>query len=81
MRAQVCRLPGAHLTLEDGIVPEALGGGHVPAAMLGATDVAAAAVPVVLASLMQAGEVLQARYGFPSSERTCASAACSAPAG
>ncbi len=64
-----CRLPGAHLTLEDGIVPEALGGGHVPAAMLGATDVAAAAVPVVLASLMQAGEVLQARYGFPSSER------------
>jgi L-asparaginase/Glu-tRNA(Gln) amidotransferase subunit D len=63
------RLPGAHLTLEDGILLEALGGGHVPAAMLGATDVAAAAVPVVLASRTQAGEVLQARYGSPGSER------------
>jgi L-asparaginase/Glu-tRNA(Gln) amidotransferase subunit D len=64
------RLPGAHLTLEDGIVLlEALGGGHVPAAMLGTIDVAAAAVPVVLASRTQAGEVLPASYGFPGSER------------
>jgi L-asparaginase len=53
----------------DGIVIEALGGGHLPAAMLEALDAALAAMPVVLASRAQAGEVLRTTYGFDGSER------------
>jgi L-asparaginase len=53
----------------DGLVVEALGGGHMPAAALEAIDAALAAMPVVLASRTQAGEVLAATYGFDGSER------------
>jgi L-asparaginase len=53
----------------DGLVIEALGGGHLPAAMLPAVDAAAGAMPVVLASRTQAGEVLRESYGFEGSER------------
>jgi L-asparaginase len=53
----------------DGIVLEAMGGGHVPEAMLDAIDEALAAMPVVLASRTQVGEVLRSTYGFPGSER------------
>jgi L-asparaginase len=53
----------------DGVVIEALGGGHLPAAMLGAVDAALAAMPVVLASRTQAGESLRQTYGFDGSER------------
>jgi L-asparaginase len=53
----------------DGLVVEALGGGHLPAAMLDAIDAAVAAMPVVLASRTQAGEMLRETYGFPGSER------------
>lgn len=53
----------------DGIVVEALGGGHLPAAMLEAVDAAVGAMPVVLSSRTQAGEVLRNTYGFDGSER------------
>jgi L-asparaginase len=58
--------------LESGhqaIIVEALGGGHLPAGMVPAIERAAAAVPVVLASRTQVGEVLRDTYGFPGSER------------
>ncbi len=47
---------------------EALGGGHLPAAMLPAVDEAVAGMPVVLSSRTHAGEALRATYGFPSAE-------------
>ena len=53
----------------DGIVVEALGGGHLPAAMLDALEYALAKMPVVLASRTQAGEILRETYAFPGSER------------
>lgn len=53
----------------DGLVLEALGGGHLPAAMLEAVDAAIGVMPVVLASRTQAGEVLRETYGFEGSER------------
>jgi len=52
----------------EGMVIEALGAGHLPAAALDALDEAVAAMPVVLASRTQAGEILRATYGFPGSE-------------
>lgn len=51
-----------------GAVVEALGGGHVPAVMVGALEQLASRMPVVLASRAGAGEVLHATYGFPGSE-------------
>jgi L-asparaginase len=53
----------------DGVVVEALGGGHLPSAMLPAVDAAVRAMPVVLASRAQAGELLRETYGFEGSER------------
>jgi L-asparaginase len=53
----------------DGLVIEGLGGGHLPAAMLEPLDDAVAAMPVVLASRTQVGELLRTTYGFPGSER------------
>jgi L-asparaginase len=53
----------------DGLVLEAMGAGHVPETMLGAIDAAVAAMPVVLASRTQVGELLRNTYGFPGSER------------
>ncbi|HVV89214.1 MAG TPA: asparaginase [Solirubrobacterales bacterium] len=52
----------------DGIVVEALGGGHLPLPWLEAIEEAAAAMPVVYASRTGAGEVLTETYGFPGSE-------------
>ncbi len=52
----------------EGMVIEALGAGHLPAAALDALDEAVAAMPVVLASRTQAGEMLRATYGFPGAE-------------
>ena len=53
----------------DGLVIEGLGGGHLPAAMLEPLDDAVRAMPVVLASRTQVGELLRTTYGFPGSER------------
>jgi L-asparaginase len=53
----------------DGVVVEAMGGGHVPPAVAEAIGDVAPALPVVLASRTQAGEVLRGTYGFPGSER------------
>lgn len=53
----------------DGLVIEALGGGHLPAATVEAVDAAIARLPVVLASRTQAGELLRETYGFAGSER------------
>lgn len=56
----------------DGVVVEALGGGHAPAAALPALESAARRVPVVVTSTTRAGEVLRSTYGFPGSERDLA---------
>lgn len=61
-------LVGAAAAGYEGMVIEALGAGHLPAAALDALDEAVAAMPVVLASRIQAGEILRAIYGFPRSE-------------
>ena len=51
-----------------GLVVEALGGGHVPVALIEPLTRLAAAMPVVLASRTGCGEVLRCTYGFPGSE-------------
>lgn len=60
-------------TLEDlgyaGVVLEAFGGGHVRASAVPALEDLAGRIPVVLASRAPGGEMLQATYGFPGSER------------
>lgn len=52
----------------QGIVVEALGGGHLPLPWVERLERAAARVPVALASRTGTGEVLRATYGFPGSE-------------
>ena len=51
-----------------GLVIEATGGGHVPAASVAQLERLAARMPVVLASRTAAGEVLEHTYSFPGSE-------------
>jgi L-asparaginase len=52
-----------------GLVLDAFGGGHVPGHVVPVIEELATRVPVVLSSRAGAGEVLQATYGFPGSER------------
>lgn len=52
----------------EGLVVEALGGGHVPSVMVEPLEALAGEVPVVLASRTGSGEVLRSTYGFPGSE-------------
>lgn len=52
----------------DGVVLEALGGGHVPPGVLDALDDAARRVPVVVASTTRAGPLLRSTYDFVGSE-------------
>jgi L-asparaginase len=56
-------------TRSEGVVVEAMGGGHVPAPVAEAIGEIAPTMPVVLASRTQAGEILRSTYGFPGSER------------
>lgn len=51
-----------------GLVVEAMGGGHVPEAMVGKLERLAETMPVVLASRTGSGDVLRKTYGFPGSE-------------
>ncbi len=51
-----------------GVVVEAPGGGHVPAALAAPLGDLAARVPVVLASRTGAGPVLRETYGYPGGE-------------
>ena len=52
----------------EGLVVEAMGGGHLPAGMVGKVEELAGRMPVVLASRTGGGEVLTRTYGFPGSE-------------
>ena len=52
----------------EGLVVEALGGGHVPSAAVEPLATLAGEMPVVLASRTGSGEVLRQTYGFPGSE-------------
>lgn len=52
----------------DGVVIEAMGGGHVPTALLRPIQQLADRIPVVLTSRTGAGEVLLGTYQFPGSE-------------
>jgi len=52
----------------EGLVVEALGGGHVPATLVEPLAAAAERMPVVLASRTGQGETLRSTYGFPGSE-------------
>jgi L-asparaginase len=52
----------------DGLVIEAIGGGHVPSVMVEALEDLAGKMPVILASRTGGGEVLRSTYGFPGSE-------------
>jgi L-asparaginase len=51
-----------------GLVVEAMGGGHVPSAMVETLEDLASRMPVVLASRTGGGEVLRTTYGFIGSE-------------
>ena len=61
-------LPAIRQTGYDGLVVEAMGGGHVPSVMVEALEDLAREMPVVLASRAGTGEVLRSTYGFPGSE-------------
>ncbi|MGH3144261.1 MAG: asparaginase [Rubrobacter sp.] len=52
----------------EGLAVEAMGGGHVPANMVGILEDLAGRMPVVLASRTGSGEVLTRTYSFPGSE-------------
>lgn len=52
----------------EGLVIEALGGGHVPSHMTHPLETLAGEIPVVLASRTGSGEVLANTYGFTGSE-------------
>lgn len=52
----------------EGLVVEAMGGGHLPASMVGTLEGLAGRMPVVLASRIGAGQVLTRTYSFPGSE-------------
>jgi L-asparaginase len=52
----------------NGLVVEAMGGGHVSAAAADAIERAAASMPVILTSRTLAGETLQSTYGFVGGE-------------
>lgn len=62
-------LRAVDLAASDGLVVEAMGGGHVSAAAADALSDAAATIPVVLTSRTGSGEGLRRSYAFPGSER------------
>lgn len=51
-----------------GVVIEAMGAGHVPARLVPAIEELVALLPVVLASRVSGGRILERTYGFPGSE-------------
>lgn len=61
-------LPAIRQSGYDGLVVEAMGGGHVPSVMVEALEDLAREMPVVLASRTGTGEVLRSTYGFAGSE-------------
>jgi L-asparaginase len=61
-------LPAIEQQGYDGLVIEAMGGGHVPSVMVEALEDLAGKMPVILASRTGSGEVLRRTYGFPGSE-------------
>lgn len=53
----------------EGVVVEALGAGHVPAALVRPLEELASLMPVVLCSRTGRGPILEHTYGFPGSEQ------------
>jgi len=53
----------------EGVVIEALGAGHVPAALVRPLEELASLMPVVLCSRTGGGPILEHTYGFPGSEQ------------
>lgn len=66
-------LAGAARAGLDGLVVEALGGGHVPPAVLEHLGSLASQIPVVVTSTARTGETLRATYSFAGSETDLAS--------
>ena len=58
-----------HVAGFDGLVVEAFGGGHVPSPVVDSLSEIAARIPVVMATRTGAGELYEATYAFPGSER------------
>lgn len=52
----------------DGLVIEAMGGGHVPSGMVDVLADLVEKMPVVMSSRTGSGEILRSTYGFPGSE-------------
>jgi L-asparaginase len=61
-------VPAVAASGHRGLVVEAMGGGHLPRAMVPHLSALARQMPVVLASRTGAGEGLRNTYGFPGSE-------------
>ena len=61
-------IAAADATGVDGLIVEALGGGHVPPTVLDRLEIAARRAPVVVTSTTRAGDVLRSTYNFPGSE-------------
>lgn len=52
----------------DGLIVDATGGGHVPAAMVDALERAVAKIPVIFSSRTRQGSIIQSTYNFKGSE-------------
>jgi len=61
-------LPGLAAAGYQGLVIDALGGGHLPPLMAERLDAICAAMPVVVASRCRAGATLQETYAYPGGE-------------
>lgn len=62
-------LRSEHVVGLDGLVVEAMGGGHVPRSIVDSLSALHDQLPVVMATRTGAGELYESTYGFPGSEK------------